>query len=107
MAPTVEEEDAEVSGGEAVDALLAVVSEVSALPEIRGPLSRMCCDLARRVKLLVPLFDELRDDPDSVGIAELRSLESLCAALVEAKDALRLVNEGSKIYQVLLSPSFL
>ncbi|KAG6491114.1 U-box domain-containing protein 12-like [Zingiber officinale] len=106
MAPTSEEEDAEVASGEAVDALLAVVSEVSALPEIRGPLSRMCCDLARRVKLLLPLFDELRDDPDSIGLIELRSLESLCATIVEAKDALRLVNEGSKIYQVLRREKF-
>ncbi|WOK98357.1 U-box domain-containing protein 12 [Canna indica] len=108
MAPTAEEEEEpEIGGGTAaVEALLEVVAEVSALPEPRGPLRRMYCDLARRVKLLAPLFDELRDDADSLHPSELRGLESLCAAVVEARDVLRSVNEGSKLYQVLRPKRF-
>lgn len=104
MAPTAEEEEAAGIGGgrgaAAVEALLGLVADVSALPDNRGPFRRMCCDLARRVKLLAPLFDELGDDADSLGPAEIRGLETLCASLLEAKDVLRFVNEGSKLYQV-------
>ncbi|CAL9046409.1 U-box domain-containing protein 12-like isoform X1 [Musa acuminata AAA Group] len=110
MAPTAEEEEAAGIGGghgaAAVEALLGLVADVSALPDNRGPFRRMCCDLARRVKLLAPLFDELGDDADSLGPAEIRGLETLCAALLEAKDVLRFVNEGSKLYQVLRPQKF-
>ncbi|CAL9074171.1 unnamed protein product [Musa textilis] len=94
------------AGGAVAEALLQVVAEVSALPESRGPLRQMCYDLARRVKLLAPLFDELRDDAVSLGPAELRGLESLCAALVGAKETLRSVNDGSRLYQVLRPQKF-
>lgn len=98
-----EEKETEMSGGAGgavAEALLQVVAEVSALPESRGPLRQMCFDLARRVKLLAPLFDELRDDAVSLGPAELRGLKSLCASLVGAKETLRSVNDGSRLYQV-------
>ncbi|XP_009415649.2 U-box domain-containing protein 12 [Musa acuminata AAA Group] len=104
-----EEKETEMSGGAGgavAETLLQVVAEVSALPESRGPLRQMCCDLARRVKLLAPLFDELRDDAVSLGPAELRGLESLYAALVGAKETLRSVNDGSRLYQVLRPQKF-
>ncbi|RWW41484.1 hypothetical protein BHE74_00053029 [Ensete ventricosum] len=106
MGPTADQEEEKETemgggaGGAVAEALLQVVAEVSTLPESRGPLRQMCCDLARRVKLLAPLFDELRDDAGSLGPAELRGLESLCAALVGAKETLRSVNDGSRLYQV-------
>ncbi|XP_042384734.1 U-box domain-containing protein 12-like isoform X1 [Zingiber officinale] len=104
------EEGPEISGGvdgvAVVEALSGVVEEVTALPENRGPLRRMSFDLAQRVKLLAPLFDELRDDAGSIRPDELRGLESLRVALVEAKEILRLVNAGSRLYQVLRSSKF-
>ncbi|KAJ4978942.1 hypothetical protein NE237_009722 [Protea cynaroides] len=60
-------------------------------------------NLARRVKLLSPLFEELKDNEASLGEEEVRALVSLKVALDSAKELLRLVNEGSKIYQALQS----
>ncbi|XP_042378115.1 U-box domain-containing protein 12-like isoform X2 [Zingiber officinale] len=104
------EEGPEISGGvdgvAVVEALSGVVEEVTSLPENRGPLRRMSFDLTQRVKLLAPLFDELRDDAGSIRPDELRGLESLRVALVEAKEILRLVNAGSRLYQVLRSSKF-
>ncbi|WOK94907.1 U-box domain-containing protein 12 [Canna indica] len=102
MGPTAAEEPGTGSGGGAlvVEALIKVVADVSALPESRGPLRRMSCDLARRVKLMSPLFDELRDDAGALGSAVRRGLESLCTALAEAKEVLQSANAGSRLYQV-------
>lgn len=104
------EESPEIGGGDGVavvEALSGVVEEVMALPENRGPLRRMSFDLGRRVKLLAPLFDELRDDAGSIRPDELRGLESLLVVLVEAKEMLQSVNAGSRLYQVIGSNLFL
>ncbi|KAG6515539.1 hypothetical protein ZIOFF_025964 [Zingiber officinale] len=105
------EEGPEISGGvdgvAVVEALSGVVEEVTSLPENRGPLRRMSFDLTQRVKLLAPLFDELRDDAGSIRPDELRGLESLRVALVEAKEILRLVNAGSRLYQIHFERNFL
>ncbi|OAY75794.1 U-box domain-containing protein 12 [Ananas comosus] len=125
MDPTTDDEEAGISGvgggggvrGEssaaeaAVEAAARVVGELSGLPESRGPLRRLCGDLARRVKLLAPLLDELRDcaaaaAAGSLGEREVRSLAALRGALVSAKDLLRSVYDGSKIYQALQRENF-
>lgn len=85
-----------------MESLSAVVSEISSLPEPRGPLRRACCDLARRVKLLSPLFDEIRDgirDGPVEGV-EIGAVPALFDALAAAKDLLLSVNRGSRLYQV-------
>ena len=83
-----------------------VAAEIAALPEPRGPMRRLCGDLARRIRLLAPLLQHLqdrdRDRDDALPLAD---------ALGAARDLLRAVHDGSKIYQVrclaaLLAPSF-
>ena len=75
-------------------AAATVAAEITALPEPRGPLRRLCGDLARRVRLLAPLLD----DPSSSASPPLAD------ALRAARDLLHSVQHGSKIYQV---PRFL
>ncbi|KAG1359668.1 U-box domain-containing protein 12 [Cocos nucifera] len=106
MGPTNDEEEPETGGGlggnAAVETVSRAVAEVAGLPESRGPLRRLCCDLSRRVKLLSPLFDELRDGGGgSLGEFQAQALVSLHGALVEAKELLVSVNDGSKLYQAL------
>ena len=103
MGPTVEEDKSEGRTIEAVvSSLSRTVFEISNLPECRGPFRRSCCDLARRVKLLSPLFDEIHDGigEGSVDGVEIGALSSLLAALASAKDLLQSVGEGSKLHQV-------
>jgi hypothetical protein len=62
---------------------------------------RLCGDLTRRIRLLAPLFQHLQDRGDALLLAD---------ALGAARDLLRAVHDGSKIYQVrrlaaLLAPT--
>ncbi|KAK8946034.1 U-box domain-containing protein 14 [Platanthera guangdongensis] len=103
MSSTADEEEPEGRGISVVGSLSAVVGEISGMQECRGPFHRAYCDLARRVKLLSPFFDELRDSAEEkfIGENESQALGVLLDALVAAKELLRAVNEGSKLYQAL------
>lgn len=82
--------------------LLAVVKEISGLPECRNTTKKMYYNLVRRVKLLSPLFEELKDSEEELEDSEIRAFELLRVALDSAMDLLKLVNEGSKLYQVFI-----
>ncbi|KAJ1257486.1 hypothetical protein BS78_10G000500 [Paspalum vaginatum] len=71
-----------------------VAAEIAALPEPRGPMRRLSGDLARRIRLLAPLLQHLqeRDQDDVLPLAD---------ALGAARDLLRAVHDGSKIYQAM------
>lgn len=96
MSQKSEEESKEV-----LESIVEVVKEVSALPECPFPWKKQYCNLVRRVKLLGPFFEELIDCETPLGESEIRALVSLKAALESARDLLRSVNEGSKLYQAL------
>ncbi|XP_077220235.1 plant U-box 14 [Tasmannia lanceolata] len=84
-----------------VESLVEIVKEISAFSECRNPSKRQYCNLVRRVKLLSPLFEELKDSEASLGDGEVRGLVSLKAAVESAKELLQSVNGGSKLYQAL------
>ncbi|XP_042493088.1 U-box domain-containing protein 14-like [Macadamia integrifolia] len=84
-----------------VDQLIEVIREICGFPECRNTSKKMYSNLVRRVKLLNPLFDELKDTEVSLGEDQVRALGSLKDALNSAKELLRSVNEGSKIHQAL------
>ncbi|KAJ8623657.1 hypothetical protein MRB53_032187 [Persea americana] len=96
MSQKSEEESKEV-----LESIVEVVKEVSALPECPVPWKKQYCNLVRRVKLLSPFFEELIDCETPLGELEIQALVSLKAALESARDLLRSVNEGSKLYQAL------
>ncbi|KAG0488358.1 hypothetical protein HPP92_007169 [Vanilla planifolia] len=103
MRSTVEDEEPQERGLAAVRSLSAVLGEISGISDCRGPLRRMYCDLARRVKLLSPLSDELKDSAceELIGEKEVGALSKLLDVLVSTKEFLRSVNDGSKLYQAL------
>lgn len=80
--------------------LVESVRAISELPECRNVCKKLYGNLVRRVKLLSPLFEELRDSEKELGEEEVKALESLRIALDSAKDLLGSVNGGSKLYQV-------
>lgn len=80
--------------------LVDSVKAVSELPECRNVFKKISGDLVRRVKLLSPLFEELRDSDEALDEEELKPLESLRISLDSTKELLNSVNHGSRIYQV-------
>ncbi|CAI9780067.1 unnamed protein product [Fraxinus pennsylvanica] len=87
----------------------AVLSQISdsvkaiyGLPECRTIAKKMYCNLVRRVKLLSPLFEELREvEEEEFGSDVVKGLDSLRIALDSALEMLKSIHEGSKIFQVL------
>jgi hypothetical protein len=94
MGPMEDPEDSVLSR------LVESVKAISEFPECRNACKKMYGSLVRRVKLLSPLFEELRDSEKELGEEEVKALESLRIALDSAKDVLGSVNGGSKLYQV-------
>ncbi|GER35178.1 RING/U-box superfamily protein with ARM repeat domain [Striga asiatica] len=89
------------------EALLGQLSEsvraIYELPECRTVSRKMYCNLVRRVKLLSPLFEELKDvgEDGELGDDVVRGLKSLKIALDSALELLKSVHKGSKIFQAL------
>ncbi|CAN1339422.1 U-box domain-containing protein 14 [Linum perenne] len=84
-----------------VSRLMELVREISGLPECRNVCKRMQGNLVRRIKLLSPMFEELKDANEELSKDAAKGFELLRAALDSALDHLRTVNEGSKVYQAL------
>ncbi|XP_027111504.1 U-box domain-containing protein 14 [Coffea eugenioides] len=91
--------------GNSQEALLSQLSEtirtVSTLPECRAVVKKIYCNLVRRIKLLSPLFEELKDGEEELQDDVVRGLELLRIALNSALELLKSVHEGSKILQAL------
>ncbi|GMP22573.1 hypothetical protein CsSME_00000535 [Camellia sinensis var. sinensis] len=84
-----------------VSQLAVAIKEISGSPECQNSSKKMYNNLVRRVKLLSPLFEELKDSEEELGLDEVRGLESLKVALDSAREILRSINEGSKVFQAL------
>lgn len=76
------------------------IREISGLPECQNVCKKMYGNLIRRVKLLSPLFEELKDCDESLSDEEIEAFESLRVALDLTMILLKSVNHGSKLYQV-------
>lgn len=92
---------AEGGKGGVVLKLIDLVSEISLISDYRCTVRKPFFNLARRLKLLSPLFEEIRDIKDPLPDESYRSLLSLMEALESAKELLRLGSQASKIYLAL------
>ncbi|CAI9302933.1 unnamed protein product [Lactuca saligna] len=89
-------------GGDLVSQLVDLVREFSGLPECRNAVKDMYVNLMRRVKLLNPLFEELKDSEEQLNADDdVQGLQSLKIALNLALELLKSVNGGSKTFQAL------
>lgn len=84
-----------------VERLLVAVDEIAAFSDYRNAYKKQLGNLSRRIKLLAPLFDELKDSKDPIPESAARTLAPLEDALAAAKELLRFSSEGSKIFLVL------
>lgn len=86
-----------------LDRLGELVWAIFALPDCRTVSKKMYCNLVRRVKLLSPLFEELKDcgGEEELGDDVVKGLQSLTISLGSALGLLKSVHEGSKIFQAL------
>ncbi|KAG6762150.1 hypothetical protein POTOM_032637 [Populus tomentosa] len=92
----------EENGGLVVQSLIETVNEIASISDYRCAVKKQYCNLARRLKLLTPMLEEIRDSKDSIIPQQtLKALVSLKQALDSAKDLLKFGREGSKIYMVL------
>lgn len=83
-----------------VEKLIEVVEEIAAFSDYRNAYKKQFCNLARRIKLLAPMLEELRESRDSIPERAAATLALLHRALGSAKELLRLGSEGSKIFLV-------
>lgn len=84
-----------------VNRIISSVEEISSICDYRIPYKKQLCNLARRIKLLVPMFEEIKDGKDGISDEAIDILVPLKAALDSAKDLLRFGSDGSKICLVL------
>ncbi|XP_071677349.1 protein spotted leaf 11-like isoform X3 [Lolium perenne] len=73
------------------------VEAVAAAGEFRNAYRRQLLALSRRIRLLGPFAEELRERRRRVDETEERALAPLAAALERALDLLRLGRDGSRI----------
>lgn len=88
-------------GVEVLSRLVDSVKEVSGLPECKNFFKKMHGNLVRRIKLLSPLFEELRDGNEGLSQEEIKGFELLRDALDSSVELLKSTNDGSKLYQCL------
>ncbi|XP_034687853.1 U-box domain-containing protein 13 [Vitis riparia] len=91
----------EEAKGAPVQELIDTVSKISSISDYRCTVRKEYCNLARRLKLLIPMFEEIRDSKEPIPEESLKALVSLKEALESAKELLRFGSEGSKIFMVL------
>ncbi|CAH2060221.1 unnamed protein product, partial [Thlaspi arvense] len=86
---------------ELAQTLIESVNEIASISDYRTPMKKQCVNLSRRLKLLLPMLEEIRDCNESVPDELVKALLSLKESLSHAKDLLTFVSQVSKIYLVL------
>lgn len=90
------------SSSELVREMMEVIETVGSYAGFRVTQRKECLNLVRRLKLLVPLLEEIMELDYSVSGLGLNSLLNLKKALLGAKKLLKTCNYGSKIYLVII-----
>ncbi|CAK7346029.1 unnamed protein product [Dovyalis caffra] len=88
-------------GIDIVQEMLSVIESVSKLRDYRRSHKKECYGLVRRMKLMVPFLEEIKDFDGPISEQGISSLSNLKKPLVLAKKLLTTCNEGSKIYLVV------
>lgn len=91
----------EDSKSELMSRLIDSVKEICGLRECKNVYRKMHGNLIRRIKLLSPLFEELRDSNEELSEEGIKSFELLGVAFDSAMGLLKSASEGSKLYQAL------
>ena len=94
--------------GENASKVIELVNEIASISEYRPPVKKQYCNLARRLKLLIPMFEEIRDmNKDALAKDTSNAVLAFKEALQSARKLLRFGSEGCKFYMVCFSYSLL
>ncbi|KAL2336671.1 hypothetical protein Fmac_011117 [Flemingia macrophylla] len=81
--------------------LTRTAAQISNLFAFKPVVKAQCCDLARRIRFLCPLFHELRYDAVLARAVPFDALASFEDALLRARELLQFAVRGSQIFMVL------
>lgn len=81
-----------------IQELIDLIEAVGLFGDYRRAQRKDCYNLVRRMKLLVPLLEEIKEIEKTIPDEALKCLGNLKKALNSAKKLLKTCNEGSKIY---------
>ncbi|KAK9029150.1 hypothetical protein V6N11_026273 [Hibiscus sabdariffa] len=87
--------------GTLVQSLIDTVNQIASIGDYNCAVKKEYCNLARRLKMLTSMFEEIRESKEQIPEETVKALVSLKEALISAKELLRFGSEGSKIYLVL------
>lgn len=87
---------------ELAKSLIESVKEIASISDHRPPpMKKHCAHLSRRLKLLLPMLEEIRDCKNSLSEESMmKALLSLRESLLHAKDLIIYISQVSKIYVV-------
>lgn len=86
--------------GDKVSVVIDLLNEIANISDFRPMVKKQYCNLARRLKLLIPLFEEIRDMKGAIPKHTSKAIISFKEALESAREILRFGSEGSKIFMV-------
>ncbi|XWS20847.1 hypothetical protein CRYUN_Cryun30bG0004100 [Craigia yunnanensis] len=90
-----------------VEETVSMIEYVARLGDYRRTQRKECYNLVRRMKILLPFFDEIRYLGSPITANGIVCLSKLKKALRLAKKLLKTCNEGSKIYLALESEAMM
>ncbi|XP_057769122.1 U-box domain-containing protein 15-like isoform X2 [Salvia miltiorrhiza] len=99
----MESMEGEGNGVEVVGEMVETIEKVGKYTDFRRTQRKECMNLVRRLKLLTPLLEEIRELHTSVSADALNHLVDLNKALLASKKLLKTCNSGSKIFLALES----
>lgn len=86
--------------GDLVERVAELVDEIAVISDFRNAYRRQFCNLSRRIRLLAPMMEEVKEGPRPLPEASVTALRQLREALAGARELLRLGSNGSKIFLV-------
>lgn len=87
--------------GQLLNKIIDTITEISSISDYRPPMKKQYCNLARRLKLLIPMFEEIKESEEPLSDETLQSLVNFNDSLQPALDLLLFGSHGSKIYLAL------
>ncbi|KAJ9186346.1 hypothetical protein P3X46_001926 [Hevea brasiliensis] len=94
-------------GSELVQEILNIVESVAQFADYRRTHKKDCFSLVRRMKLLLPLLEEIREYNAPISDKGISCLSNLKKAFILARKLLKICNEGSKIHLAVESEAFM
>lgn len=95
------EENGKKSPTDVVDETVSMIEYVARFGDYRRAQRKECYNLVRRMKILLPFFDEIRHHGSPISHNGVASLSRLKKAIRLAMKLLKTCNEGSKIHLVI------